>query len=376
MSENPPASLAPFAMLASLLRARRFAGLFWCQFFSAFNDNFVRNMLAMLILFRLGEMEAGPLISLAVGTFMAPSLFLSGLGGELADAQDKAWLARRLKFAEILVQAVAALGLTLASLPLLYTALFGLGVISALFGPVKYGILPDLLAKEELLAGNALVEAATFIAIFLGLIAGGLSVDGPKDLLIRLTLDILGLKYRYVTGYRGSQGARLALQQREINFYAESPPSFRSIIEPQLVAKGEVIGLYYDALWDGERFRKPRQVEGMSLLPFHEFYAMARGGQPSGRQWEAYKTIVALNASMQRMIVLPPGAPPAAIDALRAAITRLNDDREFTDDAMRTFGYAPEFVAGPDTSDKVRKALTTDPDTKAFMVEFMNAATK
>jgi MFS family permease len=165
-------------MLASLLRARRFAGLFWCQFFSVFNDNFVRNMLAMLILFRLGEPEAGPLITLAIGTFMAPSLFLSGLGGEMADAQDKAWLARRLKFAEVLVQAVAALGLVLASLPLLYTALFGLGVISALFGPVKYGILPDLLAKEELLAGNALVEAATFIAIFLGLIAGGLSVTG------------------------------------------------------------------------------------------------------------------------------------------------------------------------------------------------------
>jgi acyl-[acyl-carrier-protein]-phospholipid O-acyltransferase/long-chain-fatty-acid--[acyl-carrier-protein] ligase len=165
-------------MLASLLRARRFAGLFWCQFFSVFNDNFVRNMLAMLILFHLGENEAGPLITLAIGTFIAPSLFLSGLGGELADAHDKAWLARRLKFAEIFVQLVAALGLILSSLPLLYTALFGLGIISALFGPIKYGILPDLLAKEELLAGNALVEAATFIAIFLGLIAGGLSITG------------------------------------------------------------------------------------------------------------------------------------------------------------------------------------------------------
>ena len=137
-------------------------------------------MLAMLILFRLGESEAGPLITLAVGTFMVPSLLLSGLGGEMADAHDKAWLARRLKFAEILVQMIAAAGLWLLSLPLLYTALFGLGVISALFGPVKYGILPDLLAKQELMAGNALVEAATFIAIFLGLIAGGLSAKGPR----------------------------------------------------------------------------------------------------------------------------------------------------------------------------------------------------
>jgi MFS family permease len=189
MSENvDPASTPPFAMLAGLLRARCFAGLFWCQFFSVFNDNFVRNMLAMLILFRLGETEAGPLITLAIGTFMLPSLLLSGLGGELADAHDKAWLARRLKFTEILVQMVAAAGLFLSSLPLLYTALFGLGVISAFFGPVKYGILPDLLAKAELMAGNALVEAATFIAIFLGLIAGGLSAKGrgPEGTVLQL----------------------------------------------------------------------------------------------------------------------------------------------------------------------------------------------
>jgi MFS family permease len=178
MSETPPASAPPLTVLASLLRARRFAGLFWCQFFSVFNDNFVRNMFATLILFRLGETEAGPLITLAVSTFAAPSLFLSGLGGEMADAHDKAWVARRLKLAELGIQLVAATGLWFSSLPLLFTALFGLGVIAALFSPVKYGILPDLLAKEELLAGNALVEAATFIAIFLGLIAGGLSIMG------------------------------------------------------------------------------------------------------------------------------------------------------------------------------------------------------
>src|SRR5262249_59309595 len=96
MSADRPTSLPPFAMLADLLRARRFAGLFWCQFFSTFNDNFVRNMFATLILFRLGETEAGPLITLALGTFMAPSLFFSGLGGEMAGAHGKTWLARRL----------------------------------------------------------------------------------------------------------------------------------------------------------------------------------------------------------------------------------------------------------------------------------------
>jgi hypothetical protein len=162
-------------MFFELLRARRFAPLFWCQFFSAFNDNFVRNMLAMLLLFRFGAGQTGALVTLAIGVFMLPSILLSGPGGEIGDANDKAAVIRRLKAGEILVQTVAAAGLWLDSLPLLYLALFGLGVISALFGPLKYGILPDHLRRSELVAGNALVEGATFLAILLGLVAGALS---------------------------------------------------------------------------------------------------------------------------------------------------------------------------------------------------------
>ncbi len=194
---RPAASLSKssrsgVATLSALLRARRFTPLFWCQFFSAFNDNFVRNMLAMLILFRFGEKNAGALITLAVGVFMLPSLALSGLGGEWADARDKAALARLLKGVEMLIQIGAAAGLWLASLPLLYAALFGLGVISALFGPLKYGILPDLLKSDELVAGNALVEAATFAAILLGLIAGGLSAARSPE---ATTLQLIAIAF-------------------------------------------------------------------------------------------------------------------------------------------------------------------------------------
>jgi len=164
-------------MFLALLRSPRFAGLFWCQFLSAFNDNFVRNLLATLILFRLGEANAGALITLAVGIFILPSVFLSGLGGEWADAHDKALVARRLKIGEIFVQAVAAAGVWFGALPLLYVALFGLGTIAALFSPVKYGFLPEQLATEELPAGNALVEAATFLAILFGLVAGALAAN-------------------------------------------------------------------------------------------------------------------------------------------------------------------------------------------------------
>src|SRR5271166_3799820 len=160
-------------MFRTLMTSRRFAPLFWCQFFSALNDNFVRNMLAMLILFRFGGDGGSVKILIASMAFVLPAIPLSALGGEIADSHDKALVARRLKLAEIGVQMIAAAGFAFSSLSLLYVALFGLGCIAALFGPIKYGILPDHLRREELVPANALVEGATFAAIICGLILGG-----------------------------------------------------------------------------------------------------------------------------------------------------------------------------------------------------------
>eukprot|EP01037_Dinobryon_pediforme_P009557 gene9557-9633_t len=173
---------------------RRFAPLFWSQFFSAFNDNYVRQMLGMLILFRLGSAQAGAFITLAIAIFILPSIVLSGLGGELADSHDKARVTRWLKGFEILVQMVAATGFWFNSLVLLYLALFGLGTIAALFGPIKYGILPDHLEPSELPAGNALIEAATFLAILLGLVVGGYAAAvgrDPSSVVVQLMLIAL-----------------------------------------------------------------------------------------------------------------------------------------------------------------------------------------
>src|SRR5918912_734612 len=162
-------------MLSALMTTRRFAPLFWCQFFSAFNDNFVKNVLVILILYGIGGPESGSLVTLAGAVFIAPYFVLSGLGGQMADRFDKAFVAQRLKLVEISIAVVAAAGFLLHSVPVLFLGLFGFGVIGALFGPIKYGILPDHLTRSELPAGNALIEGATFLAILLGTIAGGLA---------------------------------------------------------------------------------------------------------------------------------------------------------------------------------------------------------
>jgi acyl-[acyl-carrier-protein]-phospholipid O-acyltransferase / long-chain-fatty-acid--[acyl-carrier-protein] ligase len=161
--------------------SRRFAPLFWCQFFSAFSDNFLKTALVFLILFQIGGPDAEALITLAGGIFIAPFFFLSALGGQIADRFDKAMVARRLKFIEIGIAFVAVAGFSSHSVPVLFVALFLFGVIAALFGPMKYGILPDHLARAELPAANALVEGATFLAILLGTIFGGLATKGGGD---------------------------------------------------------------------------------------------------------------------------------------------------------------------------------------------------
>lgn len=168
-------------MFDTLMLKRRFAPLFWAQFFSAFNDNFLKNALVFIILYKLAGSHGEALVTLAGGLFIAPFFLLSGVGGQMADRFDKALMAQRLKLAEIGAAAVAVLGFTLHSVPVLFVALFLFGVIAALFGPIKYGILPDHLKREELPAGNALIEGATFIAILLGTIAGGLTAREGGD---------------------------------------------------------------------------------------------------------------------------------------------------------------------------------------------------
>src|ERR1041385_7586077 len=94
-----------------LLTSRRFAPLFWTQFLSAFNDNFLKNTLVLLILFKLAADDAAALVTLAGAVFIAPFLFLSAIGGELADRFDKSAVAQKLKLAEI-----AAAGFSVAGI--------------------------------------------------------------------------------------------------------------------------------------------------------------------------------------------------------------------------------------------------------------------
>jgi tripartite-type tricarboxylate transporter receptor subunit TctC len=204
-----------------------------------------------------------------------------------------------------------------------------------------------------------------------GLVAGGLALESSKDLLIRVTLDMLGVPHKYVTGYRSSATARLALQRGEIHLHSETTPAYFSVVEPSLVKAGTVIPLYYDGLYDGATFTVPKVMDGQRVPQFQDFYRSIKGGTPSGMLWEAYRTNLAVDSAMLRTVVMPPGAPQAAVDALRTALARLNDDKEYAEEAMKSMQFVPHYETGADINTRVRRALTVPPEVRTFVLDYM-----
>jgi len=159
----------------ALLRQRRFAPYFFTQLLGAFNDNVFKNALVALIAFSAAagaSEQSGLLVNLSAGLFILPFFLFSALAGQVADKYEKSFLIRRIKLAEIMIMLLATAAFFLQSIPLLITILFLMGVQSAFFGPIKYGILPQHLQEEELVGGNGLVEMGTFLSILIGTIVG------------------------------------------------------------------------------------------------------------------------------------------------------------------------------------------------------------
>jgi len=203
------------------------------------------------------------------------------------------------------------------------------------------------------------------------LIIGSLAPDSSKGVRMRLAFDLLGIPYKYISGYRSGGAAKLALQRGEINFFGESPPSYGSIIEPGLVRTGEVIPIYQDPGYDGEKFFVPDSAKAISVQTFPELYQAVKGGTPSGRLWEAYKTVLGADGTMQRMITMAPGAPAAAVNALREGIARLNSDKAHAEDAQKAFGYVPVWRAGADNNALAQRAMMIQPQARQFLFDYI-----
>ncbi len=179
----------------ALLKDRRFAPFFKTQLLGALNDNLFKNALVALLSFgvlKLSTDDAGSLIAMAAGLFILPFFLFSAFSGQIADKYEKSMLIRRIKLAEIGIMCLGAIAFWIGSVPMLMGILFLMGVQSAFFGPIKYGILPQHLHESELIGGNGMVELGTFMAILLGTILGTqLIVKAPGGTILLISIVII-----------------------------------------------------------------------------------------------------------------------------------------------------------------------------------------
>jgi tripartite-type tricarboxylate transporter receptor subunit TctC len=202
---------------------------------------------------------------------------------------------------------------------------------------------------------------------------GGLTPDSPKDLAERLQLDMLGLEYKYLSGYKGSPEARLAVQQNEIQFYNEGLASYRAAIEPGIVKSGTVIPVWYDPLEDGDKLIASPAAAGIPARPFHEFYESVKGpgSLPTDLRWQAYLRINQLSTSFLRVLMMPPKAPPAAVAAMRQALTETFADPAYQADARQTFNNVPEFKSGEAQKKALLNVLAPRAGVQEFIADYI-----
>ena len=177
MTRLPPETLPP------LHRDRAFAGIATTQFLGALNDNLFKQMLLLLALAVLKKRGEGSIDPQWLGmlVFSLPFLLFSGYAGYLSDRFSKRTIIVLAKVGEIVVMsagliAFATYGMTYGQFGLagVFVVLWFMGTQSALFGPSKYGILPEMLRRRDLSRANGFILMTTFLAIIIGVALAGM----------------------------------------------------------------------------------------------------------------------------------------------------------------------------------------------------------
>lgn len=197
---------------------RSFFSLFCTQYLGSFNDNFFRTAMATFITYKITTIADGDksvIVSLAVALFMLPYFLFSAMAGELADKFSKDKLIKATKVLEVIIALLAGFGFLITNVPLLLFVLFLMGTQSSFFGPAKYSILPDILDKKQLIAGNGLIEAGTYASILQGTIFGGLIITLNEMFLpgIILGVAVLGLLVSLFIPYQKPANAKLKVDK-------------------------------------------------------------------------------------------------------------------------------------------------------------------
>lgn len=228
----------------SLLGKRRFLPFFITQSLGAFNDNILKQSLILAILYKLSiDGDRSIWVNLCALLFILPFFLFSALAGQFGEKYAKDALIRLIKLGEIAIMLVGAAGFMLNHLWMMLLALFAMGTHSALFGPVKYSILPQHLHEDELVGGNGLVEMGTFLAILAGTIGAGIMMSSVHYAPIVATAILLVACLGYIASRSIPRAAAASPEMRlNWNIFTQSWATLRLGLGQKPAVSRSIVG--------------------------------------------------------------------------------------------------------------------------------------
>lgn len=173
-----------------------------------------------------------------------------------------------------------------------------------------------------------------------GLKLAGSHPTNPLDARGRLSLDLLGVKYNYVRGYRGSAKIRAAILNGEVDLGGDSLRGYLGAIKPTMVATGKAMAYWVHPVPDAQN-KLGRATEAPDLPTILDIYKSVHGQAPSGPTWDALAFLLNAYGAASHYYLGPPGMNEAAREALSKGIYATARDEAYLASAVKRFKVKP-----------------------------------
>ncbi len=202
---------------------------------------------------------------------------------------------------------------------------------------------------------------------------GGSRPMSNLSVLHRLGFDLLGVKYRFVPGFRGSDKALKGILTKEIDSHTNPEHTYRFLMQPNLIRPGTGVGNYYYPTYDING--NPRPAASLpKMKSYDEVYRMVKGKKPSGPEWNAMKWISTFVSNLVYSAYAPVGTDMKLIKDLRAAYKATTTDPEYLAIHKKQYGEPPNFATIAIAENFLAGLANTDPQVKAVLKGFQKKA--
>ena len=241
------------------------------------------------------------------------------------------------------------------------------------YDPSKFAIIGAVSATQVLLARHdlQLKTARDLLKPAKPLVLASLGSSSTTDAANRLFLDMIGAKYRYVTGYPGQAEAILAIARDEANLANASHNTYLSRRESILKEGAYDAFLQRGELKASGAFRRNAQLPDIPTMV--EAIEEIKPEALQSADFAAYKSVVG-SMALHYSFVLPPKTPPAIVETLRKAFVQALDDNETRANVRKMIYSDYEYVAGQDANALVlelEKSYNSDPRIGVRLKEIM-----